>query len=233
MKDQDWVGAAILALGLVLASLFIANAITDFRAGDRHVEVKGLSEREVMADLAIWPITYNVSATSLDELRGRMERADEAVIAFLKLNGFSDDEITRTPPRVNDRWLHSYDNQRPSERYTIERTLTLRTSQIQATRQAMDQSAELLSQGVPLSPNWGSTSQFLFTGLEQIKPEMIAEATADARRAASQFAEDSGSEVGPIRSARQGFFTINERDPTSPEVKLVRVVTTIEYFLTD
>ncbi|MEM1082354.1 MAG: SIMPL domain-containing protein [Pseudomonadota bacterium] len=233
MKDQDWMGNAILAIGLVLASLFIANAIRDVRSGDRHVEVKGLAEREVMADLALWPITYNVAATSLDELRGRMERADEAVVAFLTLNGFNDAEITRTPPRVNDRWLNSYDNQRPSERYTAERTLTLRTDQVEATRQAMDQAAELLSQGVPLSPNWGATSQFLYTELDQIKPDMIAEATADARRAASQFAEDSGSTVGAIRSARQGFFTITERDPTSPEVKLVRVVTTIEYFLTD
>jgi len=233
MKDNDWVSAALLAIGLILGSVFIANAITDFRSGDRHVQVKGLAEREVQANLAIWPITYTVSASELDALRSRMERADEAVIAFLKLNGFSDDEIKRTPPRVNDRWLNSYDNQRPAERYTTERTLTLRTNRIVATRQAMDQSAELLSQGVPLSPNWGSTSQFLFTDLEQIKPEMIAEATADARRAASQFAEDSGSTVGAIRSARQGFFTINERDPTSPEIKLVRVVTTIEYFLTD
>ena len=162
-----------------------------------------------------------------------MDRTDEAVIAFLKLNGFGDAEIRRNPPQVTDRWLNAYDNQRPVDRFSVQRTLTLRTDQVDATRQAMDQAAELISQGVSLMPNWGNEAQFLFTGLNGIKPEMIAEATADARRAAAQFAEDSGSRVGSIRSARQGYFTITERDPTSPEIKLVRVVTTIDYFLDD
>ncbi len=230
-RAQDWFGMLVLALGLVLASLFLADAVRDFSVRDRYVEVKGLAEREVQADLAIWPITYSLSADSLDALRERMDRTDEAVVAYLKLNGFVDAEIRRTPPQVNDRWLNSFDNQRPTDRYSAQRTLTLRTTKVGATRQAMDQAADLISQGVPLMPNWGNDAQFLFTGLEAIKPEMIAQATADARRAADQFAEDSGSAVGAIRSARQGYFTINERDPTSPEIKLVRVVTTIEYFL--
>lgn len=233
LRDSDWTPALILAIGLVLSSLFLANAVRDFAVRDRFVEVKGLAEREIEANLAIWPITYSLSAETLDDLRRQIDRTDESVIAFLKLNGFDDSELTRKPPSVTDRWLHSYENQRPAERYTAERTLTLRTHQVGATRQAMDQAAELISQGVPLMPNWGGGVEFLFTALESIKPEMIAEATADARGAAARFAEDSGSQVGSIRSARQGYFTITERDPTSPDVKLVRVVTTIEYFLDD
>ncbi|NKI35343.1 SIMPL domain-containing protein [Wenzhouxiangella sp. XN79A] len=230
-RPQDWFGMLLLALGLVLASLFLADAVRDFSVRDRYVEVKGLAEREVQADLAIWPITYSLSAETLEALRARMDRTDESVIAYLKLNGFEDREIRRTPPQVTDRWLNSFDNQRPADRYSAQRTLTLRTTKVDATRQAMDQAADLISQGVPLMPNWGNDAQYLFTGLEAIKPEMIAEATADARRAADQFAEDSGSDVGAIRSARQGYFTIDERDRTAPETKRVRVVTTIEYFL--
>lgn len=230
-RPQDWFGLLLLAIGLVLASLFLADAVRDFAVRDRYVEVKGLAEREVRADLAIWPITYSLSAETLETLRERMDRTDESVIAYLKLNGFGDDEIRRNPPQVTDRWLNSFDNQRPTDRYSAQRTLTLRTTRVDATRQAMDQAADLISQGVPLMPNWGNDAQFLFTGLEAIKPEMIAEATADARRAAAQFAEDSGSAVGAIRSARQGYFTIDERDRTAPEIKRIRVVTTIEYFL--
>lgn len=220
-----------IAIALVISSVFISYAIGEFGSPDRFVEVKGLAEREVPADLAIWPISYSLTGADLDELRQRLDRADEAVIAYLKLNGFSDDEITRNPPRVTDRWLNSYDNQRPTERYAAERTLTLRTGQVESARAAMSDAAELISQGVPLTPNWGNAAEFLFTGLEEVKPEMIAEATADARRAANQFAEDSGSRVGAIRTARQGYFTISERDPSSPHVKLVRVVTTIDYDL--
>lgn len=233
-RDSYWFPALILAISVVLASLFMAGAIRDFRSADRFVEVKGLAEREFPADLAIWPITYNLAASSLDEIRTRMDQVDEAVVAYLKLHGFDDEELRRAPPRITDRWLHAYDDrQRPAERYTVERTLTLRTDRVDGARRAMEQAAELVSEGVPLAPGWGASAEFLFTALDQVKPEMIAEATADARRAADQFAEDSGSSVGPIRSARQGFFSIDERDPTSPEIKRVRVVTTIEYFLVD
>ena len=219
MKNESWIAAAVLALGLVIASLLISGAIRDFRVSDRFVEVKGFAEREVMADLAIWPINYQLAGNSLAEVRAAMDAADEAVIAFLKLRGFT------------DQWVNASGAQRPDNRFSAERGITLRSSRIEATRGALEDSAELISQGVILSPGWGQAAQFLFTGLDDIKPEMIAQATADARRSAAQFAADSDARVGAIRSARQGFFSISERDPSSPEIKLVRVVTTIEYIL--
>jgi hypothetical protein len=232
MNDrQSWISAGVLSLGLIVAAVFQAGAIRDFRISDRYVEVKGLAEREVMADLAIWPIQYQLSGTTLEEIRSAMDAADEAVIAYLKLRGFNEEEISRTPPRITDQWIHAYGEQRPENRYMAERGITLRTTRVEAMSTALEEAAELISQGVVLTPNWGQSVQFLFTGLETIKPEMIAEATADAREAAAQFAADSEAAVGAIRSARQGFFSINERDPSTPEVKLVRVVTTIEYIL--
>ena len=231
MKNDAWIAPAMLAVGLVMASIILGGAIRDFRISDRFVEVKGFAEREVPADLAIWPINYQLAGNSLEELRRAMDAADESVIAFLKLHGFADSEISRSPPRINDQWLYASGSQRPANRYTAERGITLRTDRTEATRRALEEAAELVSQGVVLTPGWGQAAQFLFTGLEDIKPEMIAAATADARRAAAQFATDSDARVGPIRSARQGFFSINERDPSTPEIKLVRVVTTIEYIL--
>ena len=98
----------LVAVGLVVASFIVGGAIRDFRISDRYVEVKGLAEREVAADLAIWPVNYQLAANSLDELRDQMEAADESVIAFLKLRGFEDSEITRNPPRITDQWIHAY-----------------------------------------------------------------------------------------------------------------------------
>ncbi len=231
MKNDSWIAASVLAIGLVIAAVVLGGAIRDFRLSDRFVEVKGFAEREVMADLAIWPINFQLAGNSLAEVRAAMDAADESVIAFLKLRGFTDDEISRTPPRISDQWIYASGSQRPDNRFTAERGITLRTPRIEATRAALGDSADLISQGVVLSPGWGQSAQFLFTGLDDIKPEMIADATADARRAAAQFAADSDARVGAIRSARQGFFSISERDPSSPEIKLVRVVTTIEYIL--
>lgn len=225
------VGPLLLALGLVISAMLVAGAIRDFRLADRFVEVKGFAEREVMADLAIWPIQYQLAGRSLEEVRESINQADEAVIAFLKLRGFEDSEISRNPPRINDHWLYASGDQLPANRFSVERGITLRTDRVAATRAALEQAADLIGEGIILTPGWGQSAQFLFTGLEAIKPEMIADATADARRAASQFAADSEARIGPIRSARQGFFSINERDPSTPEVKVVRVVTTIEYVL--
>ncbi|GAB4175477.1 MAG: SIMPL domain-containing protein [Wenzhouxiangellaceae bacterium] len=225
------VAAGVLALGLVIAAAMVAGAVGGLAERDRVVEVKGFAERLVDADLAVWPIKYSVGADTLEDLRALLDRADASVTAFLKLHGFDDEEITRNPPWVNDRWLNVYDNQRPSQRYLAERTITLRSNKVGAVREAMSQAADLLDQGIALMQDWSGQGEFVFTSLESIKPEMIAEATADARQAAAQFAADSGSEVGAIRRARQGFFSIEDRDSSSPHVKKVRVVTTIEYAL--
>jgi len=226
-----WPASLILALGFVVAALVLGLAVRDARMADRFVEVKGLAEREVMADLAIWPVSYMVTANTLEELSRELERNDRAILAFLESHGFPAAGISRNPPRITDQWSQAYGPQRPETRFMAERTLTLRTDRVAETRQALQEAARLLEDGVVLAPSWGSTVQFLFTGLEALKPEMIGQATADARRAATQFAEDSGSEVGTIRTARQGFFSISELDPSMPELKTVRVVTTVEYFL--
>lgn len=231
MKESNWLAALFIASGLIIASVIMAAAVRDFRQGDRHVEVKGFAEREVMANLAIWPIQYQLAAQSLEDLRQQMDRADAAVVDFLQQRGFSEDEMSRNPPRIHDQWIHAHGSHRPANRYTAERGVTLKTEAVEATLTALQDAADLVSAGVVLSPGWGHAANFLFTELEAIKPDMIAEATADARRAAAQFAADSDAAIGPIRSARQGFFSINERDGSTPEIKVVRVVTTIEYSL--
>jgi len=228
---RQWLPPLILALGLVVAASVMGDAVRDFRLADRFVEVKGLAEREVMADLAIWPVSYMVSANTLEGLSAELERNDQAVLAYLAFHGFQTGEISRNPPRITDQWSQAYGPQRPESRFMAERTLTLRTGRVAETRAALEEATQLLESGVVLAPSWGSAVQFLFTGLDALKPEMIAQATADARRAATQFAQDSGSDVGNIRTARQGFFSISELDPSMPELKTVRVVTTVEYFL--
>jgi len=134
-----WPAALILALGLVAAAMVLGGAVRDFRMADRFVEVKGLAEREVMADLAIWHVSYMVSANTLDGLSTELERNDQAVLAYLASHGFEGGEISRTPPRINDQWSHACGTQRPDTRYTAERTLTLRTGKVAETRTALEE----------------------------------------------------------------------------------------------
>jgi len=229
--------ALLLAIGLALGGWFVGHGLLVARASDRFVTVKGLAEREVPADLALWPIVFTVTADDLVTLQERVEASQAKILAFLDQQAFPAEERSVGAPRITDREAQGFMREGPGgqtmERYVAEATVTVRTSRIDAAKQAMSRSGELVKQDVALIRSYEYDTQYLFTALESIKPEMIAEATRDARHAAEQFAEDSGSEVGAIRSAQQGYFSIEDRDRFSPEHKQVRVVTTIEYFLED
>ncbi len=230
--------AAVLGLcvagGLALGGYLMGLAVGKLRAGDRYVTVKGFAEREVAADLAIWPIVYNAVGNDLASVQAELEVDADAIERYLVARGFKPEQLTLSSPRVTDheaQW--SGGGARPTNRFLAEATLTLRSEDVPGVKAAMEGSTELVKEGVTLLRSYEYNPLFLYTKLEAIKPEMIADATVDARRAAEQFAKDSGSSVGAIRNAQQGLFQIENRDPHSPEWKKVRVVTTLQYFLED
>jgi uncharacterized protein len=223
-----------LAIGLAAAGGFVANAVHEARSAQRVVTVRGLAERTVAADTAIWPIVFTVTGDDLGRTQSQVESHYRTIRAFLEARGFTAAEMSTIVPRVTDTQaqMHGQPGQ-PTSRYIAEAALTLRTPRVNEMREAMQGSGELVTAGIVLVRSWEHQPQYLFTGLDAIKPEMIAEATRDARNAAQQFAADSGSRVGSIRTAQQGYFSIGDRDTYSPEFKTVRVVTTVEYFLVD
>jgi len=221
-----------LGLGIALAGFFVGDALYKFRSSQRYVTVKGLAERSVDADLAIWPLTISETGNDLSQLQGRLDNARNVINKFLVQFGFNASEISESPPRITDYYAQGYTGRDvPRNRYKAEKTVTLRSANVSLVKKAMEESGKLVKKGIVLANNYGRGTEFLFTGLNKIKPEMIARATKNARKAAEQFALDSGSKVGAIRKARQGLFTIRNRDMNSPDLKIVRVVTTVEYFL--
>jgi len=222
-----------LAAGIALAGWLVAGALYRARAADRFVTVKGLAEREVAANLLIWPIVFTVTDNDLVSLQRRVEESTGKVTAFLQPT-FAPEEWSASAPNIQDRQAQGIGREMgPLDRYVAEATVTVRTTKLDVARKAMDRSGDLVKQGVALIRSFEYHTQYDYTGLDAIKPEMIAEATRDARRAAEQFAKDSGNKVGAIRKAQQGYFTIDDRDAFSPEFKKIRVVTTVEYFLGD
>ncbi len=199
---------------------------------NRCVSARGLSERDVDADLAIWPLGFKVAANSLQELQGKIAKCHESVSKFLQARGFDPAEISTIPPKIRDFDAEGYSdaNKRPY-RYTGESAVILRSAKTSQVVEAMGKADSLISEGVPLIHDYESKAKFLFTGLKAIKPAMIEEANKDARKAAEKFAKDSGCEVGRILRASQGFFEIDERDPQAPQRKTARVVTSVEFQL--
>jgi hypothetical protein len=239
MDRSSIAGPALLGLlvggGIALAGIVASGAVKELRASQRFVTVKGLAEREVDADLAIWPVSFKEAADDLAVLQRRVDERRGTVAAFLEEAGFRREDVSFGAPRIQD--LHAERMQAGVQanrlRYLAQAAVTVRSKDVPRVRKAMEQSGVLVGRGVMLAQDWEARPQFLFTGLNAIKPAMIEEATVAAREAAAKFAKDSGSKVGKIRNASQGLFTIGDRDPNSPERKVVRVVTTVEYFLDD
>jgi len=226
--------AGLLALGLALAGYSIGNGFVAARQVDRSVEVKGLAERDVTADTAIWPLQFVVAGDDLEALVAKIETQRAAVTAFLLAQGFTAEEISVSAPSVVDRLAQAYSDPNVRLRYSVSQVITVFTGNIDAVRAAGRELLELGKAGVVLNQdNFELRTQYLFSGLNAIKPAMIEEATRNGREVAAKFAADSESQLGKLKSARQGQFTIDDRDSNNPHIKKLRVVSTLEYYLVD
>ncbi len=241
MTDQSMARVAVLAAGIAVAGWAAGNGFVRARLGDRYVTVKGISEREVTADLAIWPLRLVVADNDLSRAQTRLQANVREVLQFLARHQVDTAQVTMQDFAVVDALANEYRSGAvEGNRYIIRQVIVVR-SDIPARVQAASQRvSELVNAGVVLSSgaeygNGGPT--FIFRGLNQLKPEMIAEATARAREAAEQFAADSRSGLAGIRRANQGVFEILPRDQAqgitegTQVAKVVRVVSTVDYIL--
>ena len=238
MNDQPRpkrAGAGIIGvsfiLGMALFAWLLGHAARSYKRLDEYVTVKGLSEREVPANFVVWPLTFTLSEENLGKLQEKLVRSREIIHAFLKESGFDATEISNSPPNMREvRPDAKEKDDRPTLPLHYDATVTVlvRTSKVPAVKAALENCDKLVQQGILLS---ASRAQFLFTGLNEIKPAMIQEANKNARIAAEKFAGDSGSRVGRIRHAVQGPFEIEDVDDSSPDRKSVRVVTTVDLYL--
>jgi hypothetical protein len=224
----------VLALGLLSVGLCIKGAATYLGNRNRTASVRGLCEREVLADKVTWPLVTQDLGNDLSALYAQSENVNAKILAFLHAGGLTDNEISVNPPDVEDRLTQSYDPSRVTTRYKVTNVIVVTSSDVEKVRSLIKKQSELISQGIAvLAGDYNYPTTYEFTGLNGIKPEMIAEATHNAREAAAKFAQDSGSKLGDILTATQGQFSITDRDQYSPHIKNIRVVTNLSYYLED
>ena len=239
MKNYS-IPAAILALVIVLAGFLVGSGFRAGRTADRFVTVKGVAERQVEADLALWPLQLAAADNDLARAQTRMDQMVADTRSFLLEQGVTADQLTIQSFSVTDAEANRYGGSPSPNRFIINQTLMVRSESPQILLEASQRVGELVQAGVVITSGQeygpgGPT--FLFTRLNDLKPEMLAEATGRAREAAEEFALASMSRVGKIRRANQGVFQILPRDPAPGQqeqnqpFKTVRVVATLEYLL--
>ena len=232
MESKNNFLALCLLIGLVFLGAMFPVAVSKFRSYDRTVTVKGLSEKEVKADKVIWPIPFTVVGNDLNTVYSQINRNISEIKDFLVSGGVSEDEITVSMPTISDKYAQEYGNNDRTYRYFTKSVVTVCTGNVDTVLTLMPRQSELLKKGIIGTGNsWDNQVQFQFEGLNGIKPEMIEDATRNAREAAEKFAKDSESRLGKIKTASQGTFTISDRDSNTPYIKKVRIVSSVTYYL--
>lgn len=239
MNQQNTLSAFLLGasifLGLSALGYFISGAVISYKEYDRSVTVKGLSERELPADIVIWPIVFTEAGNDLSALYASIDGNTKKIKDFLVSKGIDATEVTASSPSITDKSAQQYSDTTKAEfRYTAIETVTVYSTKVDLVRQVMTELAELGKQGIAFnSADYQNQNEYIFSGLNKIKPEMIQEATTKAREVALKFAQDSNSKLGKIKQASQGQFEIMPRDKNNPHIKKIRVVSTVEYYLSD
>ncbi|MBQ0015833.1 MAG: SIMPL domain-containing protein [Bacteroidales bacterium] len=219
-----------IATAIILGAAFVIGILT-FKSYDRCVSVHGSCEREVKADRAIFPIQFTETGDNLAALHTKVEENCNIIEEWLHGYGITDEEYTIAAPNITDNYALSYTTNAKS-RYCVTTTISLYTTKVDSVIELKKHLTDLIGKSIAVKTgDWENPIEFLFEHLNDIKPDMIKEATQNARAAAEQFAADSHSRLGKIANASQGYFTIENRDQLTPQIKKVRVVTSITYNL--
>lgn len=217
-----FVGSTVF-VSVLLLSLVSFFAAKGFSEQGSYVEVKGLSEKIVKADTAIWSLSFEIKSNDIDTLYSNIEKSIVTITSFLKEKGFEDSEINVAPVNI---YQDTYRD--AAFRYNSTNQISVYTKKVDKARSASNETLLLVKKGVVLNQNGIS---FEFSDLNSIKPEMLAEALDNARDTATQFADKVGSSVGSVTRGNQGVFEIGDKDPGSPEYKKIRLVSTLRFLL--
>ena len=234
LKLDKIIPALLIATGIFSLGLFIKAGFDNFSYRDRVVAVRGLAEKEVTANKVTWPVVYKEVGNDLQQIYTRITNNNKIVSDFLTSNGISQSEILIQAPTLVDMQAERYGSRDAQYRYNVTSVIVVTSSNIEKVNELIERQTELLKNGVAVvSGDYQYNTIYEYTNLNEIKPAMIAEATKAAREAADKFAADSHSRLGKIKNATQGQFSIENRDPYTPYLKKVRVVSTIVFYLED
>lgn len=234
MDKNRIIAASILAAGIVVCGVLLTCALDHFTYRDRCVTVKGLSVKEFPADKVVCPLVFKEIGDNLQDLYTNINAKNKIITDFVESYGIAASDISIAAPEIVDLQAERYLSERPPYRYNVTSVVTISSSDVDKVKHLMAQQSELLKKGVALvAGDYRYNVTYDFTGLNDVKPAMIEEATKNARAAAEKFAADSDSKLGRIRRASQGQCSITDRDANTPDIKTVRVVTTVEYYLED
>ena len=233
------IAAALIAAGVAAAGFFVSNGLERFRMADRSVTVKGLAEKDVESDFAVWTLSFRRAGAEFNGVQQALVGDREKVLAFLSERGFAAEEMQVRPLQVQDLLAREYAQGNVPFRFNGTGQVLVTSARVAEVEQAALAVDPLIQQGIQLGgENEGGRSgpRFQLRGFNDVKAPLLAEATRNAREQAEKFAAEAGAQLGPLKNANQGVIRItgddgNDFDDGSSRGKRLRVVSTFEYEL--
>lgn len=230
--------ALLLAGGVAAAGWFVGQGVERFRTADRTITVKGLAERDVRSDFAVWTVAFRRADAEFAAVQQALERDREQIVGFLRQQGFDDAEIEVRPLQVQDLLAREYGSDTVPLRFNGLGRVVVRSERVDAVAAASAGIDPLISAGIQIGSDVDGFSgpRYQLRGFNEIKPQLLEEATLSARAQAKKFAADAGAELGPLKSANQGTIRIVDDDGSDMDSsrtigKRLRVVSTFEFSL--
>jgi uncharacterized protein len=201
MENKNVITTSIaIVVGITLGAVILGRSLERFKSEDKYISVKGFSEREVKSDFVVWTIKTRIASNDLNEGSKSIEEAKNKVIDFLVKNGIKQNEIVQKDLMVNDKKAQEYGNNiGDSYRFIIDKIIQVRSNDVDNVQKVSSLTDDLLKAGVLISGNrndFEGSIKYVFTKLNDIKPEMLTEATNNARNAAIRFAKESTTKLG-------------------------------------
>jgi hypothetical protein len=206
-------GMIALAAGLIAASALTAGAVKNLRRADDVIEVTGSARRPIRSDIAVWRLSVTARGASVQEGSASLDAPSQRVLTFLRQNSLPDSVVTMGALVAEPIYRMLENGTTTSEvlAYRVTQHFEVRSTDVNGIK-ALDRRADaLIREGVPLSTE---APEYLYTKLADVRTQMLADATEDARRRAEAIAKSVGSEIGGVRSARMGVFQITPRNST-------------------
>lgn len=231
------IAAALIAAGVAAAGFFVSNGLERFRMADRSVTVKGLAEKDVESDFAVWTLSFRRAGAEFNGVQQALVGDREKVLAFLRERGFAAEEMQVRPLQVQDLLAREYAQGNVPFRFNGTGQVLVRTSRVAVVEKAALALDPLIQAGVQLgSEGQAGGPRYQLRGFNDAKAPLLAQATRNAREQAEKFAAEAGAKLGPLKSANQGVIRItgddgNDFDDGSSRGKRLRVVSTFEYEL--
>jgi hypothetical protein len=208
MKNQT--STLIIAIAIVISSIFLGKAYVERSQRDGEIQVTGLGKADFDSDLIVWEGSFSAESKNLQDAYALLEEHKTVIQKYLEDKGVATAEIVFSAIAVSNKTknIYSESGSYMGEEfigYILSQEVVIESKEVEKIETISREITELLNRGVSF---YSQSPRYYYTQLADLKIEMISKATEDARLRAEKIAEFSGGKLGKLESARMGVFQI-------------------------